>query len=326
MDLINREPAPFHFAFDKASFEATAEMAKGRGKPAPLTFEPLSGMVPANGSVTVAAMFRPNSEAPVNYSVLCNVKQKPSKLTLNVKGQGYAVCESVLLESADGEEVPLSAKVRGLLSSRVSVHIVTLPGFSCILRRPKQRLQLDRIVMLAASSERVSVPLQAANRLDLGQVLVNEKCIRSLAVVNRGLIPVDFDWTADSDTHVTLSPASGSVGVGERQAVQLCYVAHARHKLAGKAIRCQIASGRTYAIELAGFSRKPKLHVSFTSHDFGKVYEHADGAAPLQKELLFRNDDHQVSGSARARERKGLLWCTAHCSLLMAMTGRNTTG
>lgn len=149
--------------------------------------------------------------------------------------------------------------------------------------------------------------LQASNKLDLGQVLINEKCIRSLTVVNRGLIPVDFDWRVDSDAHVTLSPAKGRVEVGERQAVQLCYVASARHKLTGKAVRCQIASGRTYTLELAGSSRKPKLNVSCTSHDFGKVYEHCEGAALLQKELLFRNDDQQVRASS-SRSCESCAW------------------
>lgn len=73
-----------------------------------LTFEPSSGTVPARGQLALAVTFAPTSTAASNYNVVCLVKKKPSKLTLNVKGEGYAVHDSLHTESADGHLVELS--------------------------------------------------------------------------------------------------------------------------------------------------------------------------------------------------------------------------
>lgn len=73
-----------------------------------LTFEPSSGTVPARGQLTLAVTFAPTTTTTSNYNVVCLVKKKPSKLTLNVKGEGYAVHDSLHMESADGHLVELS--------------------------------------------------------------------------------------------------------------------------------------------------------------------------------------------------------------------------
>ena len=46
--------------------------------------------------------------AASNFNVICLVRKKPSKLTLNVKGEGYAVHDSLQIEGADGRLVELS--------------------------------------------------------------------------------------------------------------------------------------------------------------------------------------------------------------------------
>ena len=74
-----------------------------------LTFEPSSGTIPARGQLALAVTFAPTATAATNYNVVCLVKKKPSKLTLNVKGEGYAVHDSLHLESADGHLIELSS-------------------------------------------------------------------------------------------------------------------------------------------------------------------------------------------------------------------------
>ena len=56
----------------------------------------------------MAVTFAPMLAAPSNFNVICMVKKKPTKLTLNVKGEGYAVHDSLQIEGADGRLVELS--------------------------------------------------------------------------------------------------------------------------------------------------------------------------------------------------------------------------
>lgn len=72
--------------------------------------EPASGVVPAHGSVTISATFTPRLERDINYNVQCIVKNKPTRLLLNVKGEGTAIHESLQLENADGTTVALAPR------------------------------------------------------------------------------------------------------------------------------------------------------------------------------------------------------------------------
>jgi hydrocephalus-inducing protein len=89
--LVNSESLPFEFALDKVSYDATPEIVASNGRRPIVEFEPSSGLVPAGGSVVLAAMFTPAHEATVNYNVVAVVKNKPTRLALNVKVCGVAV-------------------------------------------------------------------------------------------------------------------------------------------------------------------------------------------------------------------------------------------
>ncbi len=86
--LVNAEHLPFEFNLDRNSYDATAELIASTGHRPVVEFEPSSGIVPPNSSVELKATFTPMLEKPVNYNVVCNVKKKPTKLCLNVKGEG----------------------------------------------------------------------------------------------------------------------------------------------------------------------------------------------------------------------------------------------
>ena len=64
--------------------------------------------MPARGQLALAVTFAPTVAATSNFNVLCLIKKKPSKLTLNVKGEGYAVHDGLQIEGADGRSVELS--------------------------------------------------------------------------------------------------------------------------------------------------------------------------------------------------------------------------
>lgn len=83
-------------------------MLQPTGREPDLTFEPSSGTVPARGQLALAVTFAPTVAATSSFNVSCLIKKKPSKLTLNVKGEGYAVHDSLQIEGADGRLVELS--------------------------------------------------------------------------------------------------------------------------------------------------------------------------------------------------------------------------
>ena len=91
--LSNHENTPFAFNFDQSSW-----ILPDGSNPKALTFEPMSGTVPANGILPIHVTFAPDAEKAVNYNVVANVKRKPTRLTLNVKGDGYGIHEVMEME------------------------------------------------------------------------------------------------------------------------------------------------------------------------------------------------------------------------------------
>lgn len=112
VELINSEDVPFSFAFDKSTYDATDDIIEASGQQPAVTFEPSRGTLQPNSSLTIHALFKPGAEKLINYTLVCNVKKKPTRLTLNVKGEGYAIHESMTLEAPDSQDVVLSAQVR----------------------------------------------------------------------------------------------------------------------------------------------------------------------------------------------------------------------
>lgn len=59
----------------------------------------------------MSATFTPRLERDINFNVACHVRNKPSRLSVNVKGEGAAIREALQLEAADGSVVPLAPRV-----------------------------------------------------------------------------------------------------------------------------------------------------------------------------------------------------------------------
>jgi hydrocephalus-inducing protein len=94
MKIINQEHIPFAFNFAKDSIKGSAEYGES------LKVNPISGVVPAYGSLPVEILFQPKFELTYNYNLICNVKRKARPLVLNVKGEGYKIHHSVIVNEA----------------------------------------------------------------------------------------------------------------------------------------------------------------------------------------------------------------------------------
>ena len=108
--LVNAEHLPFEFNLDRNTYDATPELIASTGQRPIVEFEPSSGVVPPNSSLELRATFTPRLEKAIIHNVVCNVKKKPTRLALNVKGEGYAIHETLNIETADGNVVTLAPR------------------------------------------------------------------------------------------------------------------------------------------------------------------------------------------------------------------------
>lgn len=92
--LVNHEHIPFNFVFDKASLDFANET------PA-LLVHPLSGVIPPNSRCNIDIEFVPTEEKTYNFNLSCIVKRKPTRLSLNVKGEGYSIHDALTIASDD---------------------------------------------------------------------------------------------------------------------------------------------------------------------------------------------------------------------------------
>lgn len=92
--LVNHEHIPFNFVFDKASLDFANEI------PA-LLVHPLSGVIPPNSRSNIDIEFVPTEEKTYNFNLSCIIKRKPTRLSLNVKGEGYSIHDALTIASDD---------------------------------------------------------------------------------------------------------------------------------------------------------------------------------------------------------------------------------
>ncbi|KAJ9512718.1 hypothetical protein QJQ45_019009 [Haematococcus lacustris] len=243
VSLVNSESMPFSFTLDKSTYDATEQQQQLLGRKPVVEFTPFQGVIPAQSSLTLQALFAPQEERSYNYNVVCKVANKPTRLTLNVKGEGYALHDALVLEGAEGLSTPLAAN--------------------------------------------------AVNPLDFGQVIVNERSVRSLALVNTGSLAYDFVWDLGSNPRLSVKPITGTVGKGERVPVELAYHPHGPDKLRDYTVTCQIVNGGRYTLLLSGKGHKPRLDLSFLSHDFGARPLWQPGMSSASQTLRLTNRDTQ---------------------------------
>jgi len=97
--MVNHECIPFAFSFDPGSFVDQVndfEGADGK-KQRVLAVEPMTGTIGANGTFPLIITFAPQTEKSHNFNLKCQIHRKPGLLSLNVKGEGSAIHDQVVL-------------------------------------------------------------------------------------------------------------------------------------------------------------------------------------------------------------------------------------
>jgi hydrocephalus-inducing protein len=243
MHIINSENIPFSFAFDKSTYEASRERIESTGAAPVVQFSPADGTVMANSSLPIQVSYRPALEKLTNYNVVMTVRKKPTRLALNVKGEGYLIHEVVTVDTSEGGAVELDPAV--------------------------------------------------PNSVDFGQVIINQRVVKNVSIVNSGEISYDFEWRVGENPKVSIKPEVGTVPKGERVVCELVYHSHGTDVMDHYPVSLKILNGNKYALRLSGVAHRPKLNFSFVSHDFGPTFLAEPGLDPSQVVLLARNDDVQ---------------------------------
>eukprot|EP00775_Hariotina_reticulata_P008964 gene8964-9139_t len=132
------------------------------------------------------------------------------------------------------------------------------------------------------------------NILDFGQVVINDRVVRSFSLTNMGQVNFDYVWAVGASPLITVKPQSGSVPKGERRVVEVSFAPTTPDKLTDYQVSCQIINGPKYQLLLRGSGYKPKLHCSFMQHDFGPCHIFQVGMTPTNTTLVLRNDDKQA--------------------------------
>ncbi|KAJ3270503.1 hypothetical protein HDV01_007759 [Terramyces sp. JEL0728] len=101
--LVNDEQVPFNFIFNDTSVETGAN-----GMPM-LKFQPTHGILQPKSETSIEILFSPPAEKLYNFNLVCNIKKKPTPVTINVKGEGYQIHDSLQVELADGSMFELDS-------------------------------------------------------------------------------------------------------------------------------------------------------------------------------------------------------------------------
>jgi hydrocephalus-inducing protein len=173
LNLVNGENIPFTFFVDKSTYEASRDRIESTGEQPVVQLNPSEGTVLPNSSLPIAVSFKPGLEKLTNYNVIITVRNKPTRMALNVKGEGYVIHDVVTVDGADGSPVELDPS--------------------------------------------------APNSVDFGQVIINQRVAKSIAIVNTGEIGYDFDWKIGENPRLSIKPEAGTVPKGERVLCELCF-------------------------------------------------------------------------------------------------------
>lgn len=259
--IQNDEEVPFSFNFDKKLLSQG-----GVGKKPLLEIVPSSGLVPPRGRVAITVYLSPNEEKLYNFNIDCQVRRKPARLNLNLKGEGFAVHSRLavaeFLEGDGGAKVASEIDVRDLVA------------------RP------------------------SLNNVDFGTVYLNEKASKLLVITNMGKFNFDYHINKSRVNNPTLLVATtklqGTIKKGERLEIPIKFRPTKETILDNTFLTCTIAGKYEYEVKINGVGVKPAVAFSFLQHDFGPCFLSVPGFAPVPERvvLCLVNNNPQATFSA----------------------------
>lgn len=270
--LENKEHLPFNFQFDKLSLLQLEGNVPG--KPV-LDIEPKQGSVVPNGKIPIRFHFHPQEEVAYNFNIVNDVKRKPNKLSINVKGEGYAVHPQLMLELSE-EQVRMS---------------------------PSN----ERYIPLK--------PRPAVNYADFGFVKVLDTVSKGITVTNNGKYNFDYLWDIEHiGSMISLGGGKlgGTLHKGEQMSYTMTFAPQSEASLDGCMLSFTVAGKYTFDIFARGVAQSPALRFSFMQYDFGPAFITSPGGQTVIVEttLTIVNMDPSSNISVDCNFQKTrALWC-----------------
>ncbi len=179
INLVNDEQTSFSF-----NFENIGELGN-EGEPV-IKIVPSSGIV-APGELPIEIFFSPPSEKQFNFNMICNIRKKPTPLSINVKGEGYKVHESLQVEQADGTNFELGSDMETPNILDFGVVQINDKRVKKIIINNAGKYNFDFSWKVAKKGGPISITPE------LGTVLKGEKLVCELIFAPTGLVNVkDF--------------------------------------------------------------------------------------------------------------------------------------
>lgn len=298
--LENQEHLPFNFVFDKYSL-LQLEGAQGQV----LEIFPKEGTIPPHGKMSIQLFFKPQEEVVYNYNIVCIVKRKPNKLSINVKGEGYAVHPQIQLE----QTLPVF-----VAENPVSPRGTDKDSTQKRSKSPRKEKEVELNATLDAAETSIQEkfillkPFPAVNIADFGSVQVLDSLTKNITVLNAGKYNFDYSWALDKlGSMLTLTGGAsngaggggakyhGTLLKGEELSYRLTFAPQAEGNLesSNSSLSFTVAGKYTYQIIPRGLAIKPALKFSFMNHDFSDCFITSPGGLTVVEEkiLVLKNQD-----------------------------------
>lgn len=209
-------------------------------------------------------MFKPQEEVLYNFNLQCDVKRKPSKLSINVKGEGYAVHPLLRLEQSDDQ---LKGATKG---NKTGPTYLTL------------------------------LPAPITNIADFGAVQILDSISKTISVTNNGKFNFDYLWSIDSISPM-LSLSGGKMGgtllKGEELSYKIGFSPQSEESVDGSVMTFTVAGKYVYNILCRGQGVKPALRFSSMNFNFGPCFITSPGGSTVVEEQLLRVTNHDPSSN-----------------------------
>eukprot|EP01041_Mallomonas_annulata_P003640 gene3640-7257_t len=272
--LENLEHLMFNFSFDKTSL-VQLEGTNG----SILDISPKSGSIAPHGKVPITLTFKPQEEILYNFNINCEVKRKPKKLSLNVKGEGYAVHPVIKLE----QDASSDSSGKQLMPLRPAPAV--------------NYLDFGAVQVLDTVSR--SMTVLNAGKYNFDYIWDTDAMGGNISL-SGGKLCGTLQKAGELSYHILFSP-------------------HKETNLDGAMLSFTVAGKYTYNIVARGSGVKPALRFSFLHHDFGPCFITSPGGSTVVEETLLRIANHDPTANISVEctfQKTRALWAECQPTVL----------
>lgn len=249
--IHNQEHVPFPFAFDKVALQNLV----GPAGPI-LSINPRSGTVGPNSKFAVELLFKPQEEVLYNLNISCDIKRKPNKLSVNIKGEGYAVHPLIQIENA------------GEIVDGVQSHYTTLRPAPAI-----NYADFGAVQVLDSVSKTLMVTNNGKYNFDYNW-------------------ETDIDVMNSSNLTLSGGKSGGTLHKGAQMEYNITFAPVREVNIDGAMLTFIVAGKYVYNVMAKGNGVQPAVRFSFNHFDFGSCFITSPGGNTVVEETVLRIVNH----------------------------------